>query len=266
LFEVPPSQISAFEHSTSPGVWAHITKAELIQDIKDTVADPLSVNQSHTPLCGPTAIVYELIARDAGFGLRAQKKRYVQLCRQLWETGHIVARSMDIKPSDDLRNSPLSPENALSVADWMLIASLRDAENELEDVEGKVSGLEGYSFPGAMKTWTFEVLGFDDADWEACWFSGEIDTIKKTQDTWSKGGVAFLNIDSNLLTGKSAGEGNLIGIHLPDHWVAFEGPLFLDDATGMIQFHCYSWGDIKLVSKTQDAFSEYLYGVVLGER
>jgi hypothetical protein len=231
------------------------------------------VNQNYTPLCGPTAIVYELVARDAGFGLRPQKKRYVQLCHQLWETGHILARTMDIKPSDNLRNSPHSEADAISVADWMLITALRDAENAFVDIEGDerstdgdVSGLEGYSFPGAMKTWIFEILGFDETDFKVCWSSGEIDTIKKAQTAWSNGGVAFLNIDSNLVTEKPPGEGKPLGAHLPDHWVPFQGGLKLDDGTGMIHFDYYTWGDIKSVSMTQEQFSEYLFDVVLGER
>jgi hypothetical protein len=272
-FDPVLNEISSFEQSTSPGVWPHITKAELTQDIKETVRDPLNVNQAHTPLCGPTAIVYELVARDASFGLRPQKKRYVQLCRQLWETGHILARTIDIKPSDNLRNSPHSEADAISVADWMLIAGLRDVENAFVDIEGDerstegdVSGLEGYSFPGAMKTWIFEILGFDEADLELCWSSGEIDTIKKAQAAWTNGGVAFLNIDSNLVDEKPLGEGNFLGAHLPNHWVAFQGGLKLDEGTGMIRFDYYTWGDIKSVSMTQEQFSQYLYDVVLGER
>src|SRR5262249_52206266 len=255
-FDPVLSEISSFEQATSPGnVWPHVIKSKLIQDIKETVGkegDPLNVNQAHTQLCGPAAIVYELVARDAGFGLRPQKKRYVQLCRQLYETGQIVARSMDIEPSDDLRNSPLSVENAISVADWMLIAGLRDAENAVVDIEGKVDWFEGYSFPGAIKTWIFEILGFDEADLELCWLSGEIDTIKKAQTAWTKGGVAFLNIHSGLLKGEPAG-------NTPNHWVAFQGGLELDDATGMIRFDCYSWGKIFPISMKQEDFAEYLF-------
>jgi hypothetical protein len=113
-FDLTLREISLFEQSNSPGVWAHIAKSALIQDIKESINDALNVRQDHTPLCGPTAIVYELVARECGYGLRPQKKRYVQLCRQLWETGHISTRSMDIQPSGDLRNSPLSPENGMS--------------------------------------------------------------------------------------------------------------------------------------------------------
>jgi hypothetical protein len=200
-FDLALREISLFEASNAPGVWPHIPKSALIEDIKSTVEEPLSVNQNRTPLCGPTAIVYELVARDGGYGLRPQKKRYVQLCRQLWETGRIGARSIDIEPSDDLRKSALCPEDKLSPADWMLIASLRDAENLWEDVEGEVGHFEGYTFPGAMKTWIFEILGFDDADWESCFFSGEIDAIKQAHSVWSKGGVAFLLIHSSLLGG-----------------------------------------------------------------
>jgi len=183
------------------------------------------------------------------------------------------ARSIDIEPSDDLRNSPHSEADAISVADSMLIAALRDAENALVDIEGDerssegdVSRLEGYSFPGAMKTWTFEILGFDETDLELCWSSGEIDTMLKADKTWSKGGVAFLNIDSNLLNGKPAGEGNFLGVHMPDHWVAFHGGLALDLTTGEIYFECYSWGRIYPILMKQEQFSEYLYDVVLGER
>jgi hypothetical protein len=68
--------LNEFEKSSAPGVWPNIDKTQLIDDIRAILANPLRVNQGRAPLCGPAAIVYELVRREPS--------RFVRICRSLY--------------------------------------------------------------------------------------------------------------------------------------------------------------------------------------
>lgn len=250
-FDLVQQEIILFEQSTSAGTWSHIPKADLIADIKKTIANPFNVQQVNTPLCGPAAIVFELV--------RKQPKRYVQICRQLWETGKFQARTETIEPSDTLLNSPIKDEgNKISLADWMLMTALRDTANAIFDVDSTSGNfVMGITTPGEMEGWTFELLGRDTVDFISTYTFEEIDAMQTAQKLWAAGGVAFLMIDADLLRNKAAGV-------IPTHWIVFLGGLTIDKASEIISFQCYSWGKEIPVSKKQDDFEDYLFGVVTG--
>lgn len=250
-FDLVQQEITLFEQSTSAGKWSHIPKAELIADIRKTIANPFNVQQVNTPLCGPAAIVFELV--------RKQPKRYVQICRQLWETGKFQARTETIEPSDTLLNSSVKGEgNKISLADWMLMTALRDTANLIFDVDSNSGNfVMGLALPGEMRGWTFELLGYDTVDFISTYTFGEIDAMQTAQKLWVAGGVAFLMIDADLLHNKAAGI-------IPNHWIVFLGGLTLNNISDELNFQCYSWGNTFSVSKKQDDFEDYLFGVVTG--
>lgn len=244
-------EITLFEQSISAGKWIHIPKSELIADIKKIVADPFKVKQVNTPLCGPAAIVFELVHK--------QPKRYVQICRQLWETGKFQARTETIEPSDTLLNSPAKGDgNSISFADWILMATLRDTANAVFDVDSESGDfVMGLTIPSEIKGWTFELLGYDTVDYTSTYTFGEIGAMQTAQKLSAAGGVAFLMIDADLLRNKPAGI-------IPTHWIVFLGELKVDDTSETLSFQCYSWGLKLPISKKQDDFASYLFGVVTG--
>jgi hypothetical protein len=248
-FDLVQQAIVAFEQSTHPGVWPQLDKATLIDDLRATVLNPLQVQQRSTPLCGPAAVAYELVSR--------QPQRYVWICQALYETGQFEARTRQVKPSATLLNSGIA--ETISIADWLLLASLRDDENWLLPVDADSRPLAlGVTTPWEMRDWAFDILGYDATNYDGTVFTGEIDAIRIAQKAWERGGVAFLNIDANLLQGDDPK-------HIPDHWVAFTGGLQIDDASETISFTCYSWTKIHTVSMKQADFAKYMFGVVTGE-
>ena len=66
--------ITRFETSLEPGVWPNIRKVDLLTDIRKRTKEPYLINQDHTPLCGPAAIVFELVSR--------QSSRYIEICQE----------------------------------------------------------------------------------------------------------------------------------------------------------------------------------------
>lgn len=258
--DIDPVQaaIEAFQQSTRPGVWPYIQKAALLADIQATVLNPFLVNQSSTPLCGPTAIVFELVSK--------QPARYVSICQSLYETGQFQSRTKVVRPADRLRESKI--HQGISVADWMLIATLRDTENLLFPVDANSSGLAnniaGITTPWEMKSWIYEILGYDQVDFESTFVYGEFDAMRKAHAARRQGGVAFLLIDASMLQGSAP------AIAYPNHWVSYLGNLQIDDGvwyqhdSGHIRFDCYSWGSKRSVDLGEGPFEDYMWGVVTG--
>lgn len=252
--------IQDFEQSTKPGVWPSIDKAALLRDIRDTLWDHFNVNQGKkTPLCGPAALTFELVSRH--------KRRYVELCQQLYETGSFRGKTKTVAASATLRNSPIRVRDQLSVADWMFMATLRDAENELFAVDAESGNyVLGITTPWELKGWASELLGYSKVEFESTFFYGELDALRKAHRVWRRGGVAFLLINSAMLGNPAP------MISYPDHWVSYLGGLkTVDEGHGQssdirrIQFNCYSWGRSVSVDLGEGAFEEHMWGVVTGE-
>ena len=245
--------LTQFEASTTPGVWPYIGKDQLIADMRATIRNPFNVDQGQTAFCGPAAIVFELVLR--------YPRRYVELCRALYETGKCRGRTKEIRPSGTLLRSGVP--NVLSVADWMLMAVFRDAENLLFPVE-KTSGpiAQGITTPWEMKGWTSEILGYENVGYTSTYIYGEFDAMKKAQSVHSRGGVAFMMINARML-----GQDSLVPSY-PDHWVSFVGGLAIEKAAGWdkghIRFECYSWGDWHHVDLGEGPFEDHMWGLVTG--
>jgi hypothetical protein len=115
------SAIANFEKSNVPGVWATLDKNQVLADMRSRLADPFQVNQGGQPFCGPASILFELI--------RKQPLRYVQVCQSIFETGGFQGQTTRIKASQTLVKS--RGRLRLSQADWMVLATLREAENSI---------------------------------------------------------------------------------------------------------------------------------------
>ena len=251
-----PAELYHFKQSTHSGVWPHIDKDILINDIRLTILNPLKVNQKSAPLCGPTAVVYELVSR--------QPHRFVQFCRQLWEKGLLVARGKTIKASQTLKSSPDPP---LSPADWILIATMREDENLFLEIDNDVSDLEGYTGgavwifeilgPSPMKTWARHILNYNQIDSLSTYITEEMKALGMAHEAWQKDGTAFMLINSAML---DEGDCEIY----PNHWVAYDGGLQIDLTKETVSFNCYSWGKIYELTMKIDKFTSCMFGVVTG--
>jgi hypothetical protein len=261
-YDLVKEAIAEFERSSKPGVWPYIPKHDLIDDIEATVKDRakfqqgqryFAVNQGNTPLCGPAAIVFELACR--------YPQRYVQICQALYETGKFQGRTKTVKPSGKLIKSRTNKN--LTIADWMLMAALRDTENELFDVESE-SGefVMGLTTPWEMEGWAFEILGCDHVEYESTYFYGEFEAMREAKKARSRGGVAFLMIHSDMLSNSDPPIGH------PNHWVSYLDGLHIDEGvwyihdSGHIKFNCYSWGRKCHVDVDEGLFEDCFWGVV----
>jgi hypothetical protein len=264
--ELPADPMAAAEHAieefrrlTGGGCWPNIPREALAADMLDRVRNPYNVNQRRAPFCGPGAVVFELVRRDP--------LGYVQICRSLYEDGFFNSRTKEVRPRNSLLRSRVG--GGMSVADWMLVATLRDVESPLFPVEGEdqstlMAQIAGITTPREMKGWTSELLGFGDVDFDLTFLFGEFDAMRNSHGAFRLGGVAFLLVNSAMV----GNDAPLVGY--PDHWVSYDGELQIDDgiwsigSTGHVRFSCYTWGSRKSVDVAEEPFEDWMWGVVIG--
>jgi len=246
-------ELQAFEASPAPGVWPNIAKADLVADMRATIADPVrQVDQVNSQFCGPTSIVFELVRR--------MPRRYVRLCRALFETGTFHSRTHAVTASADLRAA--STGQGMSVADWMLVATMRESENAVFGVDpnasGPLAGMQGMTTHWEMEGWTSEVLLKQHTAISTTFLWGEMDAIRYAEQVFAAGGVAFVMVHADLLSGD---ESSFVP-PWPTHWVVYDGGLAEWD--GRIAFNVYTWGSKRAVSVSAERFEACMFGIVTG--
>lgn len=252
-----------FEQSTQEGLWPSVDKAILIQGMKDRIITPTLVNQNDFPFCGPASIIYTLV--------RKNPLRYAALCRDLYLTAHFKMRTETLYVSGTTRTAV--PPASMNQADWVAMASLRDDENVLWDVEPDANDfINGATTHWEMNGWTFELMGYNNADYHTTFVWGELDALDDARKSVEKNGVAYLMIDTDLIKGtQNSFWESLFSTGYPKHWIVFEGDATIDWGdwyawdSGYVKFRYYSWGNnTKFVDTDEGTFEDHMFGVVFG--
>lgn len=216
--------VDEFEASTARGGWPRLSKATIIEQMRDRLARPWRVNQGPTNTCAPAAVVFDLIRRSP--------RRYVRLVRSLYETGEFVMKDgTRITTSPQLRaaaarSEPTDGGGAFAVpeVDWLVLASMRESANvaytgpetfdNLGSTHWEVAGwlfkLNGYNhvryFPGPPR-FVAGVLSPADVSASA-W-------IAAARKALGRGGAALASIDSSMVDSQRPGWWSF-----PEHIVA----------------------------------------------
>ena len=250
-----------FEKSTQPGVWTNLDKKTVIADMRSRLADPFQVNQGGQPFCGPASILFELV--------RKQPLRYVQICRSLFETGSFQAQTRRIDTYPRLRAS--RGRLQMAQADWMVLATLRDAENLLFSVDPSapdiIRNLAGITKPWEMQGWIREVLGYPKATNTITYLYGEVTALQRATQIIAAGGVAFV-----LVTAEGLLQGNPPLLPYPDHWVTLLGNVSIKAASnfanlGSTHLSCdlYTWGEKRHIDVDQSPLENCFWGIITGQ-
>lgn len=264
--------LQAFASSSKPGVWPILDKATLLQQIRDRLTHPFRVNQGSQPFCGPAAIAFELV--------RQRPYRYVRLCQDLFEQGFWEGARKTISATERLRTS--QGEFRMAQVDWLLLATLRDAENQIFEVDPKapllIRNLSGITKSWEIMGWAREVLGYGRIEYRPgyLWW-GDVEGLRQARRAIDQGGVAFLLITADRLLKKSG-----LPVTVPNHWVTLVGveelpgrlapPSFLGSlvprrfrGNPMLRFQVYSWGRRFQITVPESVWDDHFWGVVIAQ-
>lgn len=270
-------------------VWPHVDRGALVAGLRARLLDPAVVDQHDLPFCGPASIAFEMARRLPA--------RYVEAITAAYKDGQFkTANGRVIRAEQEVLDGPMpSPAGGKAVdpADWVLTATLRDDENAILDIHGDEAkdGASGGTTCGEMEGWTRDVLGLK-AELFTCVTVDEAAAMRLAADAVRKGGVAFLNVDANLIVAGTDSDveekvwfervnhvGPLKGVRQAkchskddtwvDHWVVLLGGLEVaasagDDSLDPVSMQIWSWGSEFTVTGTVASLGEYLWAVVVG--
>jgi hypothetical protein len=125
-------RIDHLRKGSGPGMWLHLHRTRVADELHDRVEDPTKIDQGQVGLSGPAAFMQDLATDDP--------EAYARLAQELFEQGHAHlfraanrrAGAKFINPDEDLRTYPIPFDPAgkdtyIPEADWLVLASLRQA-------------------------------------------------------------------------------------------------------------------------------------------
>jgi hypothetical protein len=259
-------RLTKFARSSQTGVWNHLDKGQLIEDIRDRLIDPYQIQQGEQPFCGPASVVFELI--------RKQPARYIDICQSLYEYGSFDGYTRKITVSGRLCRS--YGNLRMAQADWMLLATLRDCANTIVPVHPKapklIRELGGITKPWEINGWVKELLGYSTTKSHPTILSGEFRALQEADSTIKAGGVVFGLINSQGLLGSNSFIASRFHRLYPNHWVTILGNISIEPPTKIaknkqsrVQFDMYSWGRKIHVNTDAATIKDFFWGVAVGK-
>lgn len=251
LIQSTNAAIAAFEQSSSPSQWEFLDKATIVQDLRSRVSDPFQISQGGQPFCGPAAVLFELA--------RKQPLRYVQICQSLWERGGLQGTTRWIAAPDQLRQASQG-DLQMSQIDWMVLATLREAETLLFPVEPNapliIRNIAGMTKSWEMRGWIREILGYRKTEYYHAYLMNDISALTQAANAVRSGGVAFM-----LITAEGMLQNNPPPIPFPSHWVALLGNVTIQN---QVSFDVYTWSKKLHVDLDLSSFKKYFWAGVTG--
>jgi hypothetical protein len=267
-------RLAKFARSPQTGVWNHLDKQQLINDIRDRINDPYQIQQGEQPFCGPAAVVFELI--------RKQPHRYIEICQSLYEHGSFEGMTKKIVAAGRLCRS--YGNLRMAQADWMLLATLRDCANILVPVHPKapkiIREFGGMTKPWEVNGWVRELLGYTVTKTHPTPLWNEFRALQEANHIINSGGVAFALINSQGLLSNNSFIASRFHRIYPNHWVTIVGNISIAGADGQpldsptqstkrkrarIKFDIYSWGRKIHVNTDVNTIKDYFWGVTIGK-
>ncbi len=246
LVRAAQAAIDSFEQSPKSGVWPFLQKANIIRDMRIRIADPFQVNQGEQPFCGPAAVLFELIRRNP--------VRYVKICQQLFETGIISGTTQTISADAVLRQNSRG-DLRMGQADWMVLATLREAANLLFPVEPNASPLlrnmAGMTKPWEIIGWCIQILGYSQVQQINVFLMQNQNALRSIDTVLQAGGVALALITAEgLLEDK-------VSLPLPSHWVSLLGNVQTNN--NLVSFDLYTWSQKQHLEVDMEKFKKYFW-------
>jgi hypothetical protein len=239
-------------------LWPHISRYDLATGLEDRINNPFLIHQGASGLCGPASLLF-VLARD-------KPEAYAKGAIELFEKGLTYIVNLRIEPDSDLRLYRLMPKAGIHVADWILMASIRDNENFYFDYQAENDNAEGMTPPFDMVN-LFKRAGYTVTA-EECnlVFTKDEACARRANAAFNRGEKVSLFIHSQMLSTEK--EKRAERSPWPDHWVALASPISFtpSDDTQLVSCSVFTWGHCRAVpyndALSLEDFCKNFYGYI----
>lgn len=224
-----------------PSAFPNIERIELMRTLRQRVENPQAIDQAGSSLCGPASLMYILATKRSAM--------YFRFVVELYERGSAMLGSLRVAPGEDCRN--YTPGTKLAAADWVALASLRDSENAIFDLDEVEDRFAGITMPNELVGW-LNAVGFSNVLNETNLFltKGE-DDFRQAAQLASQGYKVCLLVDAAGIQTGASERGALRQIFtVPNHWIVLDTIHQL--APESVEFSIYTWGKPKKNDRTRN--------------
>jgi hypothetical protein len=218
--------VTAFRGRRTAGAFSCMSRKDVAEGLEERIKDPGKINQLHSSLCGPAALLYSTAV--------SSPQKYAQFVIDLYERGRAKLGKLNIRPGSDVRRSALP--KGMAPVDWMTLASIRDSQNWFFDYQKASNMVAGITIPGALAGW-FKKAGYRHVVNEANMvLTKGLGNVSAANQYFHRKYKVCLLINANMIQGRPD-EKSL----LPDHWVVLaSGISVLPDS---VRFTIFTWGN-----------------------
>ncbi len=240
--------IADFEAKSGQGAFPKISRKTVAAGLKARVGGPHTIKQGRSSLCGPAALLFIVLSRDA--------EAYVKYVTKLYDDGKAALCNMWVTPGADCRDS--DPAGDPPEVDWVSLAALRDSENDFTDYQDPSDKVAGITSPSILSVW-LKRCGFGDRKNETnVFFTKDKDNLIKASDLHRKGHVVCLLCKGDTLKKIKGGI-----TATPSHWVVMTRPASF--SKGSVALQVFSWGELHDLNMSEDIFFSTYFGFVSGK-
>lgn len=216
------NKINSFSLATSSSAPAfpNFPKNKIVVSLYQRIATPQKIDQNPASLCGPAAFFYILA--------RFFPDVYVQAAIDLYQRGETKIGSLSIKPSTTAKSMTqaklVGSYTTMDEVDWLLLASLRDSENDIFNYDSVKDEFPGITMPGQLAEWYRKIGARDVINDTNVVFSKSINKILKTQQNKDNGYSVCLFVNMNILVRSAISK----PVVAPNHWIVLTSDIFVD--------------------------------------
>lgn len=273
------SLIASFSASKEAGVFRKLSKPLLVSNLRERCEEPWRIYQNKTSLCGPAAFLFVIAKKDPEI--------YVKYIIDLYQTGSASINELKVVAGQGCRDYNPVVKNeggqfrAISPADWVGLASLRDSENSLFNYDHHSDEFAGITLPGNLASW-FRRAGYNSIENRTnVVFDKGLSNLLEANRKYVAGHEVCLFVGAKILLGMPKGKAPA------DHWVVMTSQIQVNTDADLecypperlenlgdsiydmkIYFKVYTWGEgsrsVNLANRslTVSQFLDYYYGYV----